>query len=90
MKRANQAYGLEIETGYDNNLSNILRRSDQWPFLQREVPAFLFTTGFHPDYHTVNDVAERIHYEKMETIVRLVHQLSWNLSQQDKRPSMNP
>jgi hypothetical protein len=90
VKKANQSYGLEIETGYDNNVSNILRRSDQWPFLQRGVPAFLFTTGFHPDYHTVNDVAERINYEKMETIVRLIHQLSWNLAQQDNRPGMNP
>ena len=90
VKKANQAYGLELETGYDNNVSNILRRSDQWPFLQRGVPAFLFTTGFHPDYHTVNDVAERINYEKMETIVRLIHQVSWNLAQQNNRPGMNP
>jgi hypothetical protein len=89
VEKANQAIRLELETGYDNNATNILRRSDQWPFLQRGVPAVLFWTGFHPDYHRVTDDPERINYEKMELIVRLVHQLSWNLAQQDGRPKMN-
>ena len=65
----------------DNNASNLLRRSDQWPFLQRGVPAMWFHTGLHPDYHTVNDRAEKINYDKMEKIARLVHQVSWNLAQ---------
>jgi hypothetical protein len=51
---------------YDNNSSNLLRRSDQWPFLQRGVPALFFHTGLHPDYHTMNDRPERIDYKKME------------------------
>jgi hypothetical protein len=37
----------------------------------------------------VNDDPQRINYEKLEKIVRLVHQLSWNLAQQDGRPKMN-
>jgi hypothetical protein len=86
---ANRNIGLEIETGYDDNISNILRRSDHWPFLQSGVPAILLTTGFHPDYHMVTDDPEKINYEKLERIVRLVHQMSWNLAQQEKRPKMN-
>jgi Zn-dependent M28 family amino/carboxypeptidase len=89
VEKANQVIRLELETGYDNNATNILRRSDQWPFLQRGAPAVLIWTGFHPDYHRVTDDPERINYEKMEKIVRLVHQLSWNLAQQDGRPKMN-
>ena len=27
----------------------------------------------HPDYHTENDTWDRIHYEKMEKIVRLIY-----------------
>ena len=37
-------------------------------------------TGLHPDYHTVNDRPEKINYEKMEKIARLVHQTSWVLA----------
>ncbi len=89
VEKANQVTALELKTGYDHNLSSILRRSDQWPFLQKDVPAFLFTTGFHPDYHTVNDDPQKINYEKFQKIVRLIHQLSWNLANQDSRPKMN-
>ena len=71
---------------YDNNLSNLLRRSDQWPFLQNRVPALFFHTGLHPDYHTTNDRPEKINYVKMEAIARLVHQVSWNLAQTSSRP----
>ena len=89
VEKANQVTALELKTGYDHNLTSILRRSDQWPFLQKDVPAFLFTTGFHPDYHTVNDDPQKINYEKFQNIVRLIHQLSWNLANQDSRPKMN-
>jgi len=87
VEKANGAFGLDLKKIYDNNISNTLRRSDHWPFLQNDVPALWFLTGFHPDYHTEFDVAERINYEKMETIVRLIHQTSWNLAQNEGRPA---
>jgi hypothetical protein len=81
VERANKArYGLDLKLRYDNNRSNLLRRSDQWPFLQNGVPALWFHTGLHPDYHTQYDRPEKINYEKMETIVRLVHQVSWEVA----------
>jgi Zn-dependent M28 family amino/carboxypeptidase len=78
---ANAGIGLEIKKRYDNNSSNLVRRSDQWPFLQRGVPALGFMTGLHPDYHTIYDRPEKINYVKMEKIARLIHQSSWNLAQ---------
>jgi hypothetical protein len=83
---ANEPHGLELELDYDNNASNLLRRSDQWPFLQRGVPALFFHTGLHPTYHTVDDTPDRIEYGKMETIVRLVHRASWSLADADGSP----
>jgi hypothetical protein len=87
IEQANAAYKLKLKMDLDNNASNLLRRSDQWPFLQRGVPAIWFHTGLHPDYHTSNDRPEKINYEKMEKIARLVHQVSWNLAQQSGRPT---
>jgi hypothetical protein len=84
---ANEMYGLELKFRYDNSRSNLLRRSDQWPFLQNGVPALWFHTGLHPDYHTTDDTPERIEYEKMERIARLVHRTSWNIAQADGRPN---
>ncbi|MGY8779877.1 MAG: M28 family peptidase [Longimicrobiales bacterium] len=79
---------LTLRSRYDNSLSNLLRRSDHWPFLQNDVPAVWFHTGLHPDYHTPYDDAESIEYEKMTRIVRLVHQTSWDLANADSRPAI--
>jgi Zn-dependent M28 family amino/carboxypeptidase len=64
-----------------------VRRSDQWPFLQRGVPALGFMTGLHPDYHTVYDRPEKISYGKIEKIARLIHQASWDLANAEARPA---
>ncbi len=87
--QANAPFGLTIKKVLDNNSSQLLRRSDQWPFLQSGVPAVFFHTGLHPDYHTPGDRPERINYPKMERIVRLVHQASWDLAQQPGRPRLD-
>ena len=87
VEEANEMYGLELKFRYDNNRSNLLRRSDHWPFLQNGVPALWFHTGLHPDYHTPDDTPERIEYEKMERIARLVHRTSWSIAQAERRPT---
>ncbi|PYQ97250.1 MAG: hypothetical protein DMF94_20440 [Acidobacteria bacterium] len=86
VERANAGIGLDLKKRYDNNSSNLVRRSDQWPFLQRGVPAMGFITGLHPDYHTQYDRPEKINYVKMEKIARLVHQVSWDIANADARP----
>ena len=83
---ANSTTGLELKFRYDDNSSNLLRRSDHWPFLYRGVPAIFIHTGLHPDYHTERDRPDTLNYAKMARIVRMVHQLSWNLAQNSGRP----
>jgi len=88
IERANRPIGLEIRFRYDNNLSNLLRRSDHWPFIQHGIAGGWFFTGLHPDYHMPEDRPERINYEKMERVVRLVHQVSWDLAEAESRPTL--
>jgi hypothetical protein len=90
VRQANRELDLTLRMDYDNNRSNLLRRSDQWPFLQSGVPAVFFHTGLHPDYHTGGDRPERIDYPKMERISRLVYQASWTLATSLSRPRMLP
>lgn len=89
-ERANRGIGLDLRFRYDNNVSNLMRRSDHWPFLQHGVPAVWFHTGLHPDYHTQYDRPEKINYDKMEKVTRLVHQVSWTIANADARPRMTP
>jgi Zn-dependent M28 family amino/carboxypeptidase len=89
VSEANGQVGLELKFRYDNNTSNLLRRSDHWPFLQVGVPATFFHTGLHPDYHRFSDTPDRINYQKMEKIARLVYLTSWNLANDDGRPALD-
>ena len=84
--RANAAVGLEVKRRYDAH-ETLLRRSDQWPFLQRGVPAVWFFTGLHPDYHTPADASERIDYDKLARVARLIYETSWALAEGDDRPA---
>jgi hypothetical protein len=90
VRQANREIDLTLKMEYDNNRSQLLRRSDQWPFLQRGVPSVFFHTGLHPDYHTTGDRPERIEYAKMERIARLVYQASWDVAMANQRPKMPP
>ncbi|MBK5292105.1 MAG: M28 family peptidase [Acidobacteriia bacterium] len=88
VRQSNREIDLTLRMEYDNNRSQLMRRSDQWPFLQHRVPSVFFHTGLHPDYHTTGDRPEKIEYGKMERITRLVYQASWDLAAGDKRPKM--
>jgi hypothetical protein len=89
VEEANRGVELQLHMRYDNNESNLLRRSDQWPFIQKAVPSLFFHTGLHPDYHTEYDVPEKIEYEKLARIARLVHQMSWELAMSESRPGFD-
>lgn len=75
--RANEAVRLTVKEEYDRGARALLRRSDQWPFLQRGVPAILLTTGLHPDYHTPADDADRIDFGKLERVAELAGRVVW-------------
>jgi hypothetical protein len=89
VEKANTSIGLTLRLRYDNNISQLMRRSDHWPFLNRGIPAVWVHTGLHPDYHTAADDADRINYPKMEKIARMVYQASWDLANQSGRPALN-
>ncbi|MGD8329452.1 MAG: M28 family peptidase [Acidobacteriota bacterium] len=89
IEQANGDIGLELKFRYDNNASQLLRRSDHWPFLQVGVPATFFHTGLHPDYHRFSDTPDRINYPKMEKIARLVYLTSWMLANDDGQPALD-
>jgi hypothetical protein len=90
MDAANKGIGLDLRFRYDNNVSNLMRRSDHWPFIQKGIPGLWIHTGLHPDYHTIYDRPEKINYPKMVKITRLVYQASWDLANAATRPKLLP
>lgn len=74
---ANDTIRLTIRQNYDHGAQGFIRRSDNWPFLQRGVPALFLTTGLHPDYHTPDDDTGRIDFAKLERITELAARIAW-------------
>jgi peptidase M28-like protein len=74
---ANESIHLVVKQDYDRDSQGLVRRSDQWPFLQHGIPAVFLTTGLHPDYHTPNDDTARIDFAKLERITELAARLVW-------------
>jgi hypothetical protein len=70
--QANRAVGLDLDDRFDHESAlNTFFRSDQFPFVLHDIPAFWFFTGFHPDYHHTTDTADKINYPKMLKILQL-------------------
>jgi len=86
IERQNAATRLALDFKTDaDDREGWFSRSDHFPFAGLGVPMVLFNTGEHPDYHTENDTWDRIHYEKMERIVRLVYLSAWELASREGR-----
>ena len=86
MEEANLQIALDLKFRYDDTPENLIRRSDQWPFLQKGIPSLFIHTGEHPDYHRPGDTADKINYPKMEKIVKLVYRAVEALANATSRP----
>lgn len=74
VERANEHVGLRLSKKWDMEPAlNVFFRSDQYPFVLKDIPAMWWFTGFHPDYHQVTDTVDRINFSKMVKILKLAY-----------------
>jgi Zn-dependent M28 family amino/carboxypeptidase len=91
VQSANRSVGLDLDDRFDHeNALNVFFRSDQFPFVLKDVPAMWFNTGFHPDYHHTTDTADRINYVKMTKIVKLAYLSAWRFASEAAPPAFVP
>jgi hypothetical protein len=87
VKEENQRVGLVLDDRFDHESAlNVFFRSDQFPFVLKNVPAFWWFTGFHPDYHHITDTAEKIDYAKMTKILQLAYLSAWRFASDAQTP----
>jgi Peptidase family M28/PA domain len=88
---ANRLVGLDLDDRFDHeNALNTFFRSDQFPFVLHDIPAFWFFTGFHPDYHHISDTPDKIDYPKMLKILQLSYLSGWDFANQLGHPRFVP
>lgn len=78
---------LELDYTYnaESDPNRYYYRSDHYNFAEKGIPAIFYFNGTHDDYHMITDTVEKINFEKMERIGRLVFATAWELANRDKR-----
>lgn len=59
--------------------------SDHRNFYEKGIPAVLFTSGMHRDYHTVRDTPDKLDYGQMERLSEYVSAMAEALSNREER-----
>lgn len=81
VEKANEFVGLRLNNKWDMEPAlNVFFRSDQYPFVLKDIPALWWFTGFHPDYHQVTDSVELINFPKMGKILQLAYRTTWDFA----------
>ncbi len=91
VKETNAAIGLTLDDRFDHESAlNVFFRSDQFPFVLHNIPAFWWFTGFHPDYHHTTDTVDKIDFPKMQKILQLAYLTAWKFATEPQTPKFIP
>src|SRR5262245_54816084 len=77
---------LDFEMNDPTDLEQVYYRSDHYSYAAKGIPIVFFTTGLHPDYHHNTDSVEKINFEKMARIGRLVYEAGRRVANLDHAP----
>ena len=87
-EEANKQYtNLEIDYTFNdpNDPNRFYYRSDHYNFARNDIPVIFYFNGVHEDYHRSTDTVDKINFEKIEKITRLVFFTAWELVNRDER-----
>ncbi len=78
---------LELDYTYndENDPNRFYYRSDHYNFAKNNIPIIFYFNGVHPDYHKPTDTIEKINFDKMEKIARLIFHTGWEIANREER-----
>jgi hypothetical protein len=85
---ANQKYTqitLDYTYNSEQDPNRYYYRSDHYNFAEKGIPAIFYFSGVHKDYHQPTDTVDKINFEKMTTIDKLVFHTIWDLASRPER-----
>ncbi|HVG18212.1 MAG TPA: M28 family peptidase [Blastocatellia bacterium] len=69
----------------ENHPERFYYRSDHYNYAKHGVPIIFYFTGVHRDYHRTTDDVDKIDFEKMERIGRMIFATGWRIANLDHR-----
>jgi hypothetical protein len=80
---------LDYRYNDENDPNRFYYRSDHYNFAKKNIPIIFYFTGTHVDYHKPTDTVEKIEFDKMTKIARLVFHTAWELANGEERPKVD-
>ena len=82
---------LELDERFNSrdDPNQFYRRSDHWNFGKHGIPFIFYFTGIHDDYHGPDDEPDRVDYDRVARIARLIFATAWQVATQDERPAVS-
>lgn len=76
---------LKLDYYYNGptNPERIYYRSDHWNYARHGIPVIFYFDGTHVDYHKTTDTIDKIDFNKMTRVARLVFETGWRLANLD-------
>jgi len=68
-----------------DNPERIYYRSDHWNYAKHGIPVIFYFDGVHVDYHRPTDTVDKIDFDKMTKVTRLVFETGWRIANLDHR-----
>jgi hypothetical protein len=87
-EQANKTYtklALDYTFNDEKDPNRFYYRSDHYNFAKNKVPVIFYFNGVHEDYHEETDEVQKIDFNKMEKISRLVFYTAWQIANQTAR-----
>jgi len=69
----------------DKHPERFYYRSDHYNYAKHGVPVIFYFTGVHRDYHKATDDVDKIDFDKMERIDRMIFATGWRVANLDHR-----
>jgi len=63
-----------------NHSERYFYRSDHISFARKDIPVLFYSTGTHADYHMLDDVEERLDYDKFLKMTRFCYKAGFNVA----------
>ena len=76
---------LRLDHTYQGSRGLMFLRSDHYNFDRHGIPVIWYHTGEHPEYHQPTDDVEKIDFEKLERISKLILATGWRVLNLDHR-----
>ena len=80
---------LDYTFNNPNDPNRFYYRSDHYNFAKKNIPSIFYFSGVHKDYHKHTDTMEKLVYEKIEKITKLIFYTAWELSNAEKKPKVD-